>query len=200
MWQRIALVDRHSVRDAVAAVHHNAGRAARGVQREHSLDCDVHRRHVERLEHDLRHLLTVRLRVERRLREKDRVLLGSDTELVVESVVPDLLHVVPVGHDAVLDRVLEREDATLRLRLVADVRVLLAHADHHAGLARAANDGREDGTRGVVTGEAGLAHSRPVVHNERGDLIIGGHGCERFEVREECGARRGAACKARLHG
>jgi len=36
--------------------------------------------------------------------------------------VPDLLHVVPVGDDAVLDRVLEREDATLRLGLVADVR------------------------------------------------------------------------------
>jgi hypothetical protein len=40
--------------------------------------------------------------------------------------VPDLLHIVPVGDDAVLNRVLERQDAALRLRLVADVRVLLA--------------------------------------------------------------------------
>jgi hypothetical protein len=36
------------------------------------------------------------------------VLLGRDTELVVEGVVPDLLHIVPVGDDAVLDRVFER--------------------------------------------------------------------------------------------
>ena len=50
-----------------------------------------HRGHVERLEHDLRHLLAVGLRVERRLGQQHRVLLGRDAELVVEGVVPDLL-------------------------------------------------------------------------------------------------------------
>ena len=78
----------------------------------------------------------------------------------------------PVGDDAVLDRVLEREDTTLGLGLVADVRVLLAHAHHHSGLARAANDRGEDGTRGVITREARLAHARAVVHHERRNLII----------------------------
>jgi len=40
--------------------------------------------------HNLRHLLAVRLRVERRLSQQDRVLLRRDPQLVVESVVPDL--------------------------------------------------------------------------------------------------------------
>lgn len=35
------------------------------------------------------------LGVERRLGEEDGVLLGRDAKLVVEGVVPDLLHVVP---------------------------------------------------------------------------------------------------------
>merc|ERR1712022_53307 len=82
--QRVALVDGHGVRDAVTRVHHDAGGAARGVQREHGLDGDVHGRDVEGLEHDLRHLLAVGLRVERRLGEEDGVLLGGDAELVVE--------------------------------------------------------------------------------------------------------------------
>ncbi len=60
------------------------------------------------------------------------MLLRGHTELVVEGVVPDLLHVVPVGDDAVLDGILEGEDATLGLGLVTDVGVLLAHAHHHA--------------------------------------------------------------------
>ena len=81
---------------------------------------------------DLRHLLAVGLGVERRLGEQDRVLLGGDTQLVVECVMPDLLHVVPVGDDAVLDRVLERQDTSLALSLVADVAILLTHTDHHA--------------------------------------------------------------------
>lgn len=35
-----------------------------------------------------------------------------------------------------------------------------------------AHDGREDTPRGVVSSEAGLAHARPVVHHDTGDLII----------------------------
>ena len=142
------------------------------VQRQHRLDGHVHGRRVERLEHDLRHLLPVGLGVERRLGEQDGMFLGGDSQLVVERVVPDLLHVVPVGDDAVLDRVLERQDAALGLGLVADVRVLLAHADHDALVARPADDRREDGAGRVVAGEARLAHAGAVVDHQRGNLVV----------------------------
>ena len=103
--KRVSFIDGDGVGHAVAAVEHDTGGTAGRVEGEHRLDGDVHRRDVEGLEHDLAHLLAVRLGVERRLGEEDRVLLGGDAELVVEGVVPDLLHVVPVGHDAVLDGV-----------------------------------------------------------------------------------------------
>jgi hypothetical protein len=48
------------------------------------------------------------------------VLLGSNTEFIIESVVPNLLHIIPVGDDTVLDGVLEGEDTTLRLSLVTE--------------------------------------------------------------------------------
>jgi hypothetical protein len=48
------------------------------------------------------------------------VLFGSNTEFVIESVMPDLLHVVPVGDNTVLDGVLEGENTTLRLGLVTE--------------------------------------------------------------------------------
>merc|ERR1711917_213230 len=88
---------------------------------------------------------------------------------------PDLLHIVPVGHDTVLDGVLQREDTSLGLGLVTDVGVLLSHADHDADVTRAADDGREDGAGSVVTGEAGLAHSGSIVDNNRSDLIVVAH-------------------------
>ncbi|KFP81468.1 hypothetical protein N310_13621, partial [Acanthisitta chloris] len=106
----------------------------------------------------LGHLLPVGLGVEGSLGEQGRVLLGGHAQLVVEGVVPDLrqakenwdltpnqswswhpfpisgashlLHVVPVGDDAMLNGVLEREDTSLALRLVAHVAVLLPHANH----------------------------------------------------------------------
>jgi len=81
---------------------------------------------------DLRHLFAVGLGVERRLCEQNGMLLGSDTQFVVECVMPDLLHVVPVGDDSVFDWVLQRQNTSLALCLVANVAVLLTHTDHDA--------------------------------------------------------------------
>ena len=68
--------------DAVARVEDDAGGAAGGVEGQHGLDGDVHGGHVERLEHDLGHLLAVGLWVERRLGEEHRVLLGRHAQLL----------------------------------------------------------------------------------------------------------------------
>jgi hypothetical protein len=103
MGKSVSLVDRDGMGHTVAGVHHDTGGTARGVQREHSLDGDVHGRGVEGLEHDLGHLLAVGLRVERGLSEEDGVLLRGDTQLVVEGVMPDLLHVIPVGDNTMLN-------------------------------------------------------------------------------------------------
>merc|ERR1711884_535732 len=101
--ESITLVDGDTVGDTVTGVHDDTSGTAGGVQGEDSLDGDVHGGHVEGLEHGLGHLLTVSLGVEGSLGQEDGLLLGGDTELVVEGVVPDLLHVIPVGDDSVLD-------------------------------------------------------------------------------------------------
>ena len=103
------------------------------------------------------------------------MLLRRYPQLVVERVVPDLLHVVPVRHDAVLDRVLEGEHTTLGLGLVADVGVLLVHANHDTRVLGAPHDGGEDGARGVVAREAGFDHPGAVIAHERGDFAFVGH-------------------------
>ena len=105
MGQSVTLVDGHNVGDTITRVQHDTGGTTGGVQGQHGLDGDVEGGGVEGLEHDLGHLLTVGLGVEGSLSEQDGVLLGGNTQLVVEGVMPDLLHVVPVGDDTVLDGV-----------------------------------------------------------------------------------------------
>merc|ERR1711926_42911 len=55
----ITFIDGDGVGDTISGVHDDTGGTARGVQGEDSLDGDVHGGHVEGLEHDLGHLLTV---------------------------------------------------------------------------------------------------------------------------------------------
>ena len=130
MGKSVTLVDGHGVGDTISGVEHDTRGTTGRVQRQHSLDGDVHGWGVEGLEHDLRHLLPVGLGVEGSLGQQDGVLLGGNSQLVVEGVMPDLLHIVPVRDDTVLDGVLQSEDTSLALGLVTDVAVLLSHADH----------------------------------------------------------------------
>ena len=102
--ESITFIDGDSVGNTISRIHDDTSGMSRSVQRQHGLDGNVHGRGVEGLEHDLGHLLTVGLGVKRGLGQKNGVLLRGDTELVVKGVVPDLLHIVPVGDNTVLDR------------------------------------------------------------------------------------------------
>merc|ERR1719228_1052816 len=140
----ITFIDGDTVGDTISRVHDNTSSTARGVEGEDGLDGDIHSGHVEGLEHDLGHLLTVSLGVEWSLSKEDRLLLRGNTELIVESVVPDLLHVIPVSDDPMLHRVLEGEDTSLGLSLISHIGILLSHSNHHSLVARTTNNGGED--------------------------------------------------------
>ncbi len=90
MGEGVSLVDGNSVRNTITRVKHDPGGTSRGIEREHSLDGNVHSWSVEGLEHDLGHLLTVSLGVEGGLSQKYRVLFWGNTQLIVEGVMPDL--------------------------------------------------------------------------------------------------------------
>merc|ERR1719249_379412 len=109
MGEGITFIDWDSVGNTISGVHDNTSGTARGIKRENSLDGNIHGRHVEGLKHDLGHLLPVGLGVEGSLSQEDRLLLWGNTELVVEGVMPDLLHIIPVGDDTMLNWVLQGE-------------------------------------------------------------------------------------------
>merc|ERR1712102_182367 len=168
----ITFIDGDSVGDTITRVHDNTSGTARGIEGEDSLDGNIHSRHVEGLEHDLGHLFPVGLGVEGSLSQEDGLLLRGNTELVVEGVMPDLLHVVPVGDDAVLNGVLQGEDTPLGLSLVSNIGVLLTHTDHDTLVPWATNDGGEDSPGGVITGETGLAHAGAIVDDQSSCVFV----------------------------
>ena len=130
MGESITFIDGDSVGDTITRIHDNTSGSARGIEGEDSLDGNIHGRHVEGLKHDLSHLLTVGLGVEGSLSQEDGLLLRGNTELIVEGVVPDLLHIIPVGDDSMLNRVLQGEDTSLGLGLITNIGILLSHTDH----------------------------------------------------------------------
>ena len=94
------------------------------IQRQHRLDRDIHALEAILLKHDLAHPLPVDLRVHGGLREEDLTACGVDAQLLLEGVVPEVLHVFPVAHDAVLHRLGDLQEVARLRGLVADHDVL----------------------------------------------------------------------------
>ena len=97
--------------------------------------------------------------------------LRSYAQFVLERVMPDLLHIIPVAHDAVLDRVLEGRDPSLNLRLVADVKVLLPFLQDVL-ITRATDDGWENGSWAVIARETGLVYAGSIVQNQSSNVVF----------------------------
>ena len=90
-----------------------------GKERQNCLDGDTENGYVEGLEHNLGHLLPAIPGVHRSFGEENGMFFGSDAKLIVEGMVPDIFHAVPVGCDATLDRVLEGQYIAFDLGFVA---------------------------------------------------------------------------------
>lgn len=86
-------------------------------------------------------------------------------QLIVEGVVPDLLHVIAVGDvdDAVLHGVLQGQDVTLALGLVAHLELLQVHVQHHTLVAGAPN---KHSSGGVGARKVTFAHTGVIINNE----------------------------------
>merc|ERR1712213_288462 len=113
MRKSITLIDRNVVGDTITRVHDHASCTTRSIEGEDSLDSNIHGRHVEGLKHDLSHLLTVGFGIKRSLCKEDGLFLRCNTEFVIEGVMPDFLHVIPVGNDTMFNWVLQGEDTSL---------------------------------------------------------------------------------------
>ncbi|PKU49471.1 hypothetical protein llap_180 [Limosa lapponica baueri] len=96
-----------------------------------SLDRHIHSRHVEGLKHYLGHLFTVSFRVQGGFCEQGRVLLRGYTELIVESVVPDLFHIIPVGDDAMFNGIFQSKDTSFALSFITHIGIFLTHTNHN---------------------------------------------------------------------
>merc|ERR1711996_36875 len=142
--ESITLVDGDTVGDTVTGVHDDTGGTSGGVQGEDSLDGDVHGGHVEGLEHDLGHLLTVGLGVEGSLSQEDGLLLG----------------------------VLQGEDTSLGLGLISNIGILLSHTDHDTLVAGTSNNGGEDSSGSVISSKSSLAHAGAIVNNQSSNVFV----------------------------
>merc|ERR1719385_328993 len=79
---------------------------------------------------------------------------------------PYFLHIVPRSHNAVLNRIFQLQNTSLRLRLISDISVLLSHSHHHTLMSRSSNNRWKHSSWCVITSKSCLDHTTSVVHHQ----------------------------------
>jgi hypothetical protein len=172
MRKSISFINGNSVGDTITGIENDTSSTTRGIEGEDSLNCDVHGGGVESFKHDLSHLFSVGLGIEWSFGKEDWVFLRSNSKFVVEGVMPDLLHVIPVGDNTMFNGVLEGQDTSLGLSLISDIGIFLSHTNHDTLMSGSSNDGGENGSRGIVSGKTSLAHTGSIVDNKSGHVVV----------------------------
>merc|ERR1719420_943201 len=130
---------------------------------------------MEHLEHYLCDAFTVCLWIQGGFRQQNGMLVWMNTELIVEGMMPYLLHVVPVRDYPVFDRIFKCKHTPSALCFISDIRVFVMCADHHIAHLRPTHNRREHRVRCISAGEACLAHAAAVVDHQGNDLLRKGH-------------------------
>lgn len=126
------------------------------IQRQNSLDCNIHGRNIKGFKHDLSHFLPVGLRIQWCFSEEHRMFLGSYTKLVVEGVVPDLFHIIPIADNPMLDRVFQSKYTSLGLSFIPNIGILLSHPHHNTCVSWPPDDTRKHSPRSIISGKSSL--------------------------------------------
>ena len=137
------LEDWNGVGNTITRVDDCTGSSTVGVEGEDSLDGNVKSLNLESLEHELGHLLSVGFWVVWGLGEHDLVFGWVTSELVRETVIPDLLHHVPLGDDTGLDWVLKVKYTSHLLGFISNVFRFRLNTNHLLGRSWDTDDGWE---------------------------------------------------------
>jgi hypothetical protein len=158
-------IDWDSVGNTISGIDDATGSSTVGVEGKDGLDGNVHTGNLESLEHELGHLLSVGFWVHWGLSKENVVLGGIDSELVGEAVLPDLLHLGPVGNDTGVDWVGKVEDTSHLVGLITDVLGFGLNTEHLLVVSWDTDDGWEFAGWLVLASETGLDNTGSVINN-----------------------------------
>lgn len=116
-----SLIHGHCMGDTISRIANNTGGSTVGVERQHGLDGNVKSLHIVGLEHDLSHLFSVDFWVCGSLSQENFVFTWVNSKLVLEAVIPDSLHLLPLGDDTGLNWIGDVEDTSHLLSLISNV-------------------------------------------------------------------------------
>ena len=100
------------------------------------------------------------------------MLRRGDSQFVIEAVVPDFSHIIPIVYYTMLDGIAEFQDTFFGLGFFTNIYIFVVHSDHNIFVFRPTDNGWERGLGGIITGQTRFTHTWPVINDDRCSLLL----------------------------
>lgn len=178
MGKSITLINWYGMSNTISSIKYKTSSSSWRVEGEDSLNSEIVGRNLECFKSDFCHFLSVCLGITRSFSEKGRMLVWWNSEFIIEAMMPNFFHVIPVVNDTVLDGVSEFENSLLGLGFFSDVAVFV-HTNHDIFILRSSDNWGEGWSGGIITWQSSFAHSWSIVNNY-GNSFLFWHGNKNF--------------------
>lgn len=118
---RETLLNWDCMRNTISGINDTTRGSTVSIKRKNGLDCDIHSWNLESLKHQLGHLLSVCFWVHRGLSKEYIALGGINFELIIEAIIPNFFHLIPVCNYSRLDWVVQIKDTSHLIGLITNV-------------------------------------------------------------------------------
>jgi len=162
----ITFINWDGMRNTITRVKNNTSCTSGSIQGKDGLNGNIHSRGGKSFKHDLGHLFSVCFWVQWGFGQKNGVLFWGNSKLIVESMMPNLLHVIPRGDNSVLNGVRQFQNTTFALCFISNVGILLGHTNHRGSMLGSSYNRWEHSTRCIVTSKSTLDHTGTIVDDK----------------------------------
>jgi hypothetical protein len=154
------------VGNTISCINYDTSGLTRGIKGKYGLDTHIKGWYIEGFKHDLSHFLSIRFRVHRSLSQHDRSIIRFYSEFSVETMMPDLFHIIPILNHTMFNGIVEGKDTSFSLSVITYETLFLV-SSHDIIIFGSTYDSREAYLGSFFTGDTSLAHTTSIINNNR---------------------------------
>jgi hypothetical protein len=110
--ERVTLEDWNGVRNTITTIDNTTSSSTGGVERKNSLDRNIELWNLEVFKENLAHLFSVFKWVSWGFSKHSTVVFWLDSEFIEITMMPDFLHIIPIGNNTIFNRIMKFTDTS----------------------------------------------------------------------------------------
>ncbi len=127
---------------------------------------------IECFKHDLCHFFSICFWIEWSFSKKNWMFFRCNTKFIVESMMPNFFHIIPVGNNAMFNGIFKSKNTPFWLCFITYIWIFLTHTNHNTLMTGSTNNWWKYCTWSIITSKTGFTHATTIINNKCCYIVV----------------------------